>query len=173
MSRPAGASRNAVQAAGSISVPVGLFGSQIQTRRASVSTAAAATASRSIARPAGGTRVTTPPAAAGHRGVEAVGEVRDDDRRAVADEDLRERRDQGLRAVRRREALGRDAEPAREAVAEIGEQVLGVERGVEDLGGGGLEHAPRRLEAVLVPVQRLERVEAELRLDRVAALPGS
>ena len=62
-----------------------------------------------------------------------------------------------------RDALGRDVEPAREAVAEVGEEVLGVERGVEDLGGGGLEHAPRRLEAILVPVQRLERVEAQLR----------
>ena len=106
-SRAGRRSRKAAQAAGSMSVPVGLFGSQIQTRRASVSTAAVATASRSIARPAGGTRVTTPPAAARHRGVEAVGQVRDDDRRARADEDLRERGDQGLGAVRRREALGR------------------------------------------------------------------
>ena len=57
-------SRKAAQAAGSMSVPVGLFGSQIQTTRAAVAVAASATASRSIARPAGGTRVTLPPAAA-------------------------------------------------------------------------------------------------------------
>ena len=48
----------------STSVPVGLFGSQIQTTRAPVALAASATASRSIASPAGGTRVTIPPAAA-------------------------------------------------------------------------------------------------------------
>ena len=47
-----------------MSVPVGLFGSQIQTTRAAVAVAASATASRSIASPAGGTRVTLPPAAA-------------------------------------------------------------------------------------------------------------
>ena len=58
---------------------------------------------------------------------------------------------------------GRHAQPAGEAVAEVGEQALRVERGVEDLGGGRLEHPPRRLEAILVPVQRLELVEPVLR----------
>ena len=51
---------------------------------------------------------------------------------------------------------GGTPEPPRQAVAEVGEQPLRVERRVEDLGGGGLEHLPRRLEAILVPVQRLE-----------------
>ena len=55
--------RKASHAAGSMHVPVGLLGSQIQTRRACVATAASATAARSISSPAGGTRVTTPPAA--------------------------------------------------------------------------------------------------------------
>src|SRR4029079_7570824 len=64
------------------------------------------------------------------------------------------------------------AQPAGEARAEVGEQALRIQRGVEDLGGGGLEHPLRRLEAILVPVERLELVQPVLGLEGVAAEAG-